>query len=256
MRRGQSGFSLLELAVVLAIVGMLLASAMFTLSAQIEQRNRGDTQRRLEEAKELLLSFAIVNGRLPCPGTTSGDEAGGGTAACTSNYSNGFLPARAIGFQPTDANGFGLDGWGGRIRYVVSTTPWGVWPARFTRQHGANASTVATTVPVTAPWSLTQTPGDLVVCNVSPATTTNTVCDANTSVTNQNTVVAIVFSTGKNFATGGGGTNEARNLDNNPLFVDRPPDPPGATGGEFDDMMVWIPVGLLYGRLIAAGILP
>jgi prepilin-type N-terminal cleavage/methylation domain-containing protein len=237
------GFSLIEAAVVLAIVGLLLSSTLFTLAAQVEGRSRSDTQRRLEDARELLLSFALVNGRLPCPGLTSGEEAGGGAAPCASGY-GGFLPARTIGFQPTDAEGFALDAWGNRIRYAVSSTQWGPAPARFTRQHAS-----------AAPWSMGQKPADLVVCSASPAVATALGCDPNTSMTNQNTVVAIVFSTGRN----GGpprGANEARNLDANALFVSRPPDPPGAPGGEFDDLLVWIPVGLLYGRMVAAGVLP
>lgn len=247
MRGREPGFSLAELAVVMAIVGLLLVSTMFTLSAQTEQRNRDETDRRLEQARELLLGFAIVNGRLPCPaGAAAGDEAGGGAAVCTSTY-DGFLPARTIGFQPTDAAGFALDGWNQRIRYAVSQTTWGTG-ARFTKRHVANDATAA--------WSLAQTPADLVVCSQSPAAVAATVCDAGTSVTNQNTVVAIILSTGKNTSTGGTGTNEARNLDNNRLFVFRPPDPAGAGGGEFDDQMVWIPVGLLYGRLISAAVLP
>jgi hypothetical protein len=64
-----------------------------------------------------------------------------------------------------------------------------------------------------------------------------------------------VFSTGKN-GPAAGGKNEARNLDAGPMFVSRTPDPPGAPGGEFDDLVVWIPVGLLYGRMVAAGVLP
>lgn len=243
MRRGQSGFTLTELAVVMTIVALLLTATMYTLSAQTEQRNRNDTERKLDEARELLLSFALVNGRLPCPGVATGDESGGGAAACTSNY-GGFLPARALGYQPTDASGFGLDAWGNRIRYAVSQTTWGAAPARFTRRHDAAA----------APWSLTQTPADLQVC--SAATASAVACDGGAVVTNLNVVVAIIFSTGKNGATGGTGTHEARNLDANALFVSRPPDPAGAAGGEFDDMMVWIPVGLLYGRMIAAGVLP
>ena len=77
------GFSLVELAVVMAIVAFLLGSLMYTVSAQVEQRNFEDTRRRLDQARELLLGFAVVNGRLPCPATasSSGDEspAGGGT---------------------------------------------------------------------------------------------------------------------------------------------------------------------------------
>jgi hypothetical protein len=75
-------------------------------------------------------------------------------------------------------------------------------------------------------------------------------------VTNQNTLVAIVFSTGKNGSLGASGASEARNLDGNALFVSRPPDPASAAGGEFDDLVTWIPVALLYGRMISAGVLP
>ena len=66
-RSGQKGFTLTELAVVMAIVGFLLGGLIYTLSAQIEQRNFEDTRRRLEQARELLLSFSIFKGRLPCP---------------------------------------------------------------------------------------------------------------------------------------------------------------------------------------------
>ena len=70
MRR-QGGFTLTEIAIAFMIVALLLAGFMYTLAAQTDQRNRADTQRRLEEAKELLLTFAIVNGRLPCPARCS-----------------------------------------------------------------------------------------------------------------------------------------------------------------------------------------
>ena len=247
--RRARGFTLTELAVVFTIISLLLATALYTLSAQTEQRNFEETRRRLEAARELLLAFAIVNGRLPCPATVASAGTEAVTAGvCDSSY-GGFLPARAIGYQIVDANGFALDAWQNRLRYAVS----GVAPVSCagssTAPHFTNATNLRTN-------GITCQPGDLVVCSRSPVTVTNTVCDANTSVTNQNIVVAIVFSTGKNSTTGGTGTNEARNLDNNALFVSRTPDPAGATGGEFDDQMVWIPVGELYGKLIAAGILP
>lgn len=248
--RGARGFTLTELIVVFLIISILLASAMYTLSAQTEQRNFDETRRRLEAARELLLGFAVANGRLPCPATaaSAGTEAITTPPNCDTFY-GGFLPGRAIGFQVVDAGGFALDAWQNRIRYAVSSAaPTGCAVAPVL-PHFTNATNLRTN-------GITCRPNDLVVCNRSPATITNTVCDANTPVTNQNVVVAIVFSTGKNGATGGTGTNEARNLDNNALFVSRPTDAVGATGGEFDDQMVWVPVGALYGGLIAAGVLP
>ena len=96
---------------------------MYTLSAQIEQRNFEDTRRRLEQARELLLAFAIINGRLPCPArsaatprpcTVAGDEVVTTATGCigdavTDYYGGvsggvtlGLLPARTIGYQQVD----------------------------------------------------------------------------------------------------------------------------------------------------------
>src|SRR5262245_9987674 len=100
-RRAQAAFTLVELAVVMSIIGLLLAGAMMTLSAQSEQRAIDETRRRLNAAVEALVAYAVVNGRLPCPAAPSanGDEAPSGGGACSNPY-NGFLPARTIGFQP------------------------------------------------------------------------------------------------------------------------------------------------------------
>ena len=262
----QSGFTLAELAISLIIVSLLLGGMLAMVSAQLEQRKWSDTQSRLEAARDALLGFAIANRRLPCPATCSnppqctagsnGDEApAGGQLACSAYY-DGYLPARALGFQPIDAEGYALDAWGNRIRYALAATLDGSVAT-------CNASTVP---PPTLPHfnnaanlkanGISCKPGDLVVCNVSPTNASSKSCDPNTSATNQNTVVAIVFSTGKNGATGGNGANEARNLDGNALFVSRTPDPPGAVGGEFDDQMLWISAGTLYAKLVAAGALP
>lgn len=252
-RAAHRGFTLTELAVVFAVISLLLAAAMYTLSAQTEQRDLEETRRRLEAARELLFAFAIVNGRLPCPastttGATAGFEAPAGGGPC-STYFGGWLPARTIGFQVTDAAGNAVDAWGNPIRYAVSSTTPTCTPAATAASHFTVAASMRTN-------GISCQPNDLVVCSRSPVTITNIVCDANTSVTNQNIVAAIVFSTGKNGATGGTGTNEARNLDNNALFVTRPPDPATASGGEFDDQMTWITAGELYGKLIGAGLLP
>jgi hypothetical protein len=45
-------------------------------------------------------------------------------------------------------------------------------------------------------------------------------------------------------------------LNNNAAFIWHDPRPVGAVGGEYDDLLVWIPAGQLYGRLVSAGVLP
>src|ERR1700693_521516 len=142
-RSSAAGFTLVELAVVFTIVALLLASLMYTLSAQVEQRNFEETRRRLDQARELLLSFAIVNGRLPCPGryttashsqgfesfcvAATGGCAGGETTTVQthgncSNFYDGFVPAATIGITSVDSSGFAVDAWGNRIRYAIAKT--------------------------------------------------------------------------------------------------------------------------------------
>ncbi|MGE3179743.1 MAG: type II secretion system protein J [Vicinamibacterales bacterium] len=242
------GFSLTELAVVFTIVSFLLAAGLYTLSAQTEQRAFQETRERLESARELLLAFAIVNGRLPCPAsaTSNGAESPAG-GACT-DYYTGFLPARAIGYPITDPNGYALDGYNNRIRYALSSAG--------PNQHFSTAFSLRQNGIVTVP-------NDIVICSAWGGSTST--CGTATPATNQNVVAAVVWSQGKNFATAGaGGADEQANnkirlpspQNNHPVFVWHTPTPAGAANGEFDDQMLWIPVGELYARMIAAGLLP
>ena len=264
-RSRQRAFSLVEMAVVLAIVGLLLAMGMYTLSAQSEQRAREDTQQRLEQAREALLGFAVANGRLPCPasGSATGVEADSpaGSGSCTNAY-NGFLPAITLGLQPVDGDGFALDAWNNRIRYAVA-------------QNISGCAGTSSTPHFTSKTNLKQngmscrpSDSDLLICKsavASPAPVAGSCQGGGTnSVTNLGTAVAVVFSVGKNYARSpsaaaalaAGHADEAANLDNNAVFISHTPAPQEATGGEYDDMMVWIPVGVLYGRLASAGVLP
>jgi prepilin-type N-terminal cleavage/methylation domain-containing protein len=265
--RRQHGFTLTELAVVFMIVALLLASLMYTLSAQTEARTREQTLSRLEQAKELLLTFAIVNGRLPCPARCSnwpncngagdgGDEQPAGGGACTEGYA-GYLPGRTLGFQPTDQAGYALDAWGNRVRYAVSLTSSGAQPNHFTTAANLKLNGIATT------------PTDLLVCASSLAAgfnaATPTCGAAGNIVTNQNVVAAVVWSHGKDYTSMTPGNldeqvNDKHRLpaaaQNNPTFIWHELRPVNAVGGEYDDLLLWIPVGQLYGRMIAAGQLP
>lgn len=255
-RRACGGFSLTELAIVLAIVGILLGGLMYTLLAQVEQRGLGETQQRLETAREAVLAYAIVNGRLPCPARADslGDETRNSLGECKDgkgieNYYAGLLPARALGYQPVDAEGYAVDAWGNRLRLAVAKTVTGcAGPAA--QPHFTHAANLKTN-------GITCQPGDLLVCK-SAAGVSATSCGASANaLTNQNVVAAIVWSAGKSFAAApASGADESANLDGDAVFVSRPPSPAGAPGGAFDDLLVWIPAAVVYSRLIAAGVLP
>lgn len=287
MRRGSpavpsraEGFTLTELAVVMAIVALLLGGLLYTLSAQTDQRNFEETRRRLELAKDLVLSFAMVNGRLPCPArcstwplcstgtytngqevrdTTTGQCTGGGVedyygGTLSSGAIGGFLPAQTIGYQSIDPQGYAVDAWGNRIRYAVAKSiAGGTCAGAFTNPHWVNATNMKNN-------GIACQPGDLLICKSATGITSSACGGANNQIMSQSLVVAIVFSTGKNSATGGTGLDEAANLNGggnaDPIFVFHTPTPSDAANGEFDDQFTWITHGELYGKLISAGVLP
>ena len=132
--RSQNGFTLVEMAIVLALIGLILGTGLTLLSAQQEQRHVEETKDRLDEAREALIGFAIARGRLPCPAssTSNGVEdlpATGPLALFAPTPGNGFLPAVTLGLSNVDDHGYLQDAWRivpNRIRYVVTTANTGV----------------------------------------------------------------------------------------------------------------------------------
>jgi len=288
MRKPQHGFTLVELAVVFTIVVLLLGSLMYTLSAQSEQRNYDETRRRLEQAKDLVLSFAVVNGRLPCPArsantttpvTVAGDEVRNAAEQCSGDsgagavedyyggssgaVTLGLLPARAIGYTQVDAAGFAVDAWGNRIRYAVAKTRTNcvpaTAPATLLDPHFVSATNLKNN-------GLACQPSDLLICKSGTGVTTAACGGAANQLMVQNLVAALIFSTGKNGSIfpNGAGVDEQTNVKQNgalsplinPVFVFHTRTDSTFANGEFDDQFVWITAGELYGKLIAAGVLP
>ena len=265
MHRAQKGFTLIELAVVLAIVSALMTSVAYTLSAEVEQRKYEETRRRLEQARDLLIGFALINGRLPCPArsTSAGvevrDSASGqcGAAGIEDYYGGtlangsqgGLLPAASIGFHPVDAGGFAVDAWQNRLRYAVAKT-----------LDASSCSVVANPHFVHAPNlqanGIRCQPDDLLICKSANGISASSCGATANQIMTKGTVAAIVFSTGRNGANGGSGADEAANLDGNAIFVHHTPAPAEAAGGAFDDQFTWVTVGEVYSKLIAAGVLP
>jgi prepilin-type N-terminal cleavage/methylation domain-containing protein len=110
-RKPHSGFSLVEMAIVLAIIALLMAGLLPTLSSQIEQQKRNETRKYMDEVREALLGFVVANKRLPCP-DTNGD--GSENSPCTTTASQfGTLPYKDLGVIDKDP-------YGGTLIYAVT----------------------------------------------------------------------------------------------------------------------------------------
>lgn len=230
--RPQTGFTLVEMAMVLLIVGLLLGGLVPVISGQVEQKRTNETRKQLEEIKEALVGYAIINGRLPRPATSSVDGVER-SAACTSSADcTGFIPWATLGATK-------LDSWGKIFRYSVVPTFAG--------------DTTGTT-------SFTLT--------TSATKTIQTRDSIGALITQANSVPAVIFSYGKNnWGTDDYGnsiadssttnTDEDTNNSSNSNFISRVNSgSTTVTGGEFDDIVVWISPNVLANRMVTAGKLP
>lgn len=253
-QRSARGFTLAELAIATAIIGLLLGGMFVTLSTQIEIRQISETQKTLEQAREALIGFVLANGRLPCPAAPAAAGAGAGTESPavvtgTCDYKwTGYLPGTTLGIAPVDAQGYVLDAWGHRIRYAVTD--------KITGACGTPCFTTASMVR-TEFQNATLAP-DLAVCSTSTGMTNVGTATAACAVGSELTTnaIAVVFSRGKNaLITGGSGADEARNADTDRAFVWHEKVDPGAANGEYDDIMIWLSPNTLYVRMASAGVL-
>jgi prepilin-type N-terminal cleavage/methylation domain-containing protein len=234
-REKQNGFTLVEIAIVLMIVSILLAALVPTLSGQMEQRSRSETRKKLEEVKEALIGYAVVNGRLPCPAssTSNGIEAPVGGGACTAQF-NGLVPATTLGLSGLNPQGYIVDGWNNPIRYAV--TDW--------------SSNALTTTNGMSNAGLTAISANLHVCNTA-AGSTGTACAAGSYLTpSGNGVPVVIYSAGPNGGNAATAADEMENSDNDKIFVshDNAPD--------YDDLVIWLSLNTLLNRMVAAGKLP
>ncbi len=99
------GFTLIEMAIVLVIVGFLLGGILGSLSARIDIKKYNETSTLLSDISEALTGFAIVNRRLPCA-----DNDGDGIEDAGACNIEGNIPWVTLGLGQYDA-------WGRSIRY-------------------------------------------------------------------------------------------------------------------------------------------
>ena len=245
----QAGFSLVEMAIVLVILGFVLTALLLPLRAQREQAAQLQTLSTLETAKQALLGFAQANGRLPCPAIAgSGVAAPNASGPCTQQV--GFLPATTLGLQPVNAQGFAIDAWNNPIRYAVTqsdvniTTGVATLNPVFTTSSGVSNAGIA---------NLSQS-ASLRVC--ASSSTFPTTCSAPpvSSENNYliNNAVVVIFSIGATGTEGAGSADETENLDTDAVFVGRDISL-AAAPNEFDHLVTWISPYVLYNAMIQAG---
>ncbi len=119
------GFSLLEIAIVLAILGFVLTIGLKSTGAYLSHERRQTTVARLAGIDAAMVNFVALQSRLPCPadGIIASGLANAGveaitpaTGACTA-MANGVVPWVTLGLPEGDA----LDGWDNRITYRTIT---------------------------------------------------------------------------------------------------------------------------------------
>ena len=252
------GFSLVEIAIVIALLGLVLGTLVVPLAARFQAQKVEETRRELRAINEALVGFAIANGRLPCPDR---DRDGVEDAPCA-QAAEGFVPWAQLGVRPTDA-------WGRLFHYRVA--------AEFTA--AARLGELCN-----PPNGDMRTPdGVLNLCDEGDITVFTRGDDPRISGVQSkarmalaSVVPAVVVSLGSN---GLGGTDFAGNvlanptgaderenlLDGNGEFVSRIPtrfrEPcndavEALPFCEFDDLVGWVSANILFHRLVAAGILP
>lgn len=231
--RRQQGAVLLLL---LAVIG--LGGATLLINTLLKGNWQAARERHsvaiLGQAREALVGFAIANGRLPRPAVSATDGSEAAAACATEAACSGFLPWVTLGVE-------GADSWGKRLRYAVT-------PAL------CNAPVLAATTVASKTVQGRNSDGTLVYL----------AGQANCSVSSQCAPFVVLSQGRANFGTSeagvampnlsAGNLDEAGNQQATAAFISRAASTDPATpGGEFDDLLAWIPLKTLFNRMNAAG---
>jgi prepilin-type N-terminal cleavage/methylation domain-containing protein len=109
----KTGFTLIEIAVVLTIVALLIGGLLIPLTTQIDIAKIQSTEKTLAQVKTALTHYAVSNNRLPCPANEdSTTKTNIGIEALANCNDAGYLPWVNLGVGQYDA-------WGNSLRYRV-----------------------------------------------------------------------------------------------------------------------------------------
>ncbi|MBF0267601.1 MAG: prepilin-type N-terminal cleavage/methylation domain-containing protein [Alphaproteobacteria bacterium] len=253
------GFTLIEIAIVLAVVGLLLGMGLMSGAQMLENAKRKTTGERMDKIEDAITLFAIQNNFLPCPADGSLNSANAnfgrsqpatGLAACTA-IANGahVVPWITLGLDEL----YSRDGWGNRITYYVAGRSQGGTANGIVLHTNPNTNDGIQRVDTSYPY------GEVLVYALAgvPGLTTNQLTNssnntaAGCSATNVCAAYALVSHgahasgayTGSNnptrIATTDASAGEAENNDGDAFFVQNDPTERASSSGIFDDMVRW-----------------
>lgn len=273
MQKIQHGFTLIEIAIVLVIVGMLVGSFIGSLTQRIETTKRDNTKKQLEDIKMAILGFASAEGRLPCPALASvaageeGEEQPVGGGVCNSQH--GFVPGKTLGISGSyNQDNLLIDSWHNPVRYSVTGANSnaftkdpepdgvkGIWNNMLHAEYPLNPDLIICDGDSTSGADCLGGPDKLI--DTAPFILLSLGKDGGDFVTN----TAPNSDQGENageatVAANAAGENLAYTVGANQVFVSKSYSSIDSDAGLFDDLIVWESPYVFYSRMIEAGQLP
>lgn len=210
-----NGFTLVEIAIVMVIFGLIIGGLLGPMQIQMENLDRRETIETIETTKAAIVGFAIRNGRIPCPDTDNDGQENMTGSNCSN--ARGTAPWATLGVTSVDA-----------------------WKQPLTYRVDEDFADTSDGTPDCADPDVSGISFE--VCSTGDID----VLDSNGGNPVASGVPAMLVSHGKNWS-GPDDSDEQENSDNDTDFVDR-----NHLNDGYDDLVGWINLNTLIGKMVAA----
>lgn len=234
-----NGFTLVEMALVLLILGVLTKAAILPLVAAQTHQQRHSTTRQLEIIRESVIAYVVAYGALPCPVlfASNGQELSQEEPS-ECEYERGGVPAKVLGLSGAiDENGALIDAWNRPYLYAVSLVNHA--------QRGDQSRADWTHAGEAAQVGVPHLTADIVICMQMQAN------DCRGPDVRASQVAFMVLSHGRDSTAAGA---QKENLDDDQIFLLQPESQ--VQGNRFDDQLVWATAADIMYWMLRMGWLP